>query len=93
MLGSQIVDLLLKRGETAVAVFDLVAAEQDSRVRVFTGDLTDRHAFETAVRDVSTVSNSRIYEVLIDDLASVARPVSSTPSQFSLARRGSYISK
>ena len=93
LLGSQIVDLLLKRGETAVAVLDLVAAEQDSRVRVFTGDITDRHAFETAVREVSTVSNSRICEALIGDFVSVARPVSSTPSRFSLARRESYISR
>lgn len=53
LLGRHIVDQLLKRGETAVAVFDLVAAEQDPRVRVYTGDITDRHAVETAVRDVS----------------------------------------
>lgn len=55
LLGRHIVDQLLKRGETAVAIFDLVAAEQDPQVRVFTGDITDRHAFETAVRAVSSL--------------------------------------
>lgn len=53
LLGRHIVDQLLARGETSVAVFDLAPGEQDSRTRVFAGDITDRQAVEDAVKTVS----------------------------------------
>ncbi len=56
LLGQHIVKQLLasKPGAT-VAVFDLAKplTAFDKDVRVFTGDITDRHALETAVQEVS----------------------------------------
>ncbi|KZT66580.1 NAD(P)-binding protein [Daedalea quercina L-15889] len=50
LLGSHIVRLLLARGETAVAVFDIApSADPDPRVRVFLGDITNREDLASAV--------------------------------------------
>ena len=52
-LGQCIVRLLLTRGERRVAVFDKIEAHFDDEiVRVFVGDITDRHAIETAIKEV-----------------------------------------
>ena len=52
-LGSHIVRLLLERGETAVAVFDIApSADPDPRVRVFLGDMTNREDLARATREV-----------------------------------------
>ncbi|KAI0697779.1 hypothetical protein BC835DRAFT_1337117 [Cytidiella melzeri] len=52
LLGQHIVNQLLARDPHAsVAVFDLVKGTVDERVRVFVGDITDRHALETAVKE------------------------------------------
>lgn len=59
LLGQRIVHLLLARGEQSVAVFDLVKGEFDERVRAFVGDITDRHAFETAVKEVGEPRSSQ----------------------------------
>ncbi|KAH9924146.1 uncharacterized protein B0H18DRAFT_1012501 [Fomitopsis serialis] len=52
LLGSHVVRLLLERGETAVAVFDIApSADPDPRVRVFLGDITNREDLARAVKD------------------------------------------
>ncbi|GBE87415.1 Sterol-4-alpha-carboxylate 3-dehydrogenase, decarboxylating [Sparassis crispa] len=53
LLGRQIVRLLLERGETSVAVFDVRVApgDLDERVRVFTGDITKDHEIDQAIQD------------------------------------------
>lgn len=91
LLGRHIVDQLLKRGETAVAVFDLVAAEQDTRVRVFTGDITDRHAFEEAVKAVSTLIVHGLYTFSVT--SSAGPRASYTPSACSQGLLEAYISR
>ncbi|KAF7799201.1 hypothetical protein EIP86_010432 [Pleurotus ostreatoroseus] len=50
LLGHHIVDQLLARGEISVAVFDIAPGKQDSRTRVFAGDISDRQALEDAVK-------------------------------------------
>ena len=59
LLGQHIVNQLLARKPGAsVAIFDLAKSPAfDKDVRVFTGDITDRHALETAVKEVSVVSD------------------------------------
>ena len=54
LLGGHIVDLLLQRGEKAVAVFDLRPSSFDSRVKVYQGDLADPDAIGKAIKDVGT---------------------------------------
>lgn len=59
LLGQHIVNQLLARNPGApVAVFDLAKPPAfDKAVRVFTGDITDRHALETAVKEVSVMND------------------------------------
>ena len=47
-------DLLLQRGEKAVAVFDLKPSSFDSAVKVYQGDLADPDAIGKAIKDVGT---------------------------------------
>ena len=51
-LGQAIVNMLLKRGDTDVAVFDIVQRELDPRVRFFSGDICDRNVMDDAIRKV-----------------------------------------
>ena len=55
LLGSHIVDRLVKRGEERVALFDLTlgTSEHYSGVRQFVGDICIREDLEKAVREVS----------------------------------------
>lgn len=53
LLGTHIVNLLLKRDGASVAIFDRIAGAFDHRVRVFIGDITDRGSLEEAVKAVS----------------------------------------
>lgn len=59
LLGGHIVDLLLQRGEKAVAVFDLKPSSFDSRVKVYQGDLADPDAIGKAIKDVGTSFRNR----------------------------------
>jgi sterol-4alpha-carboxylate 3-dehydrogenase (decarboxylating) len=52
-LGKTIVNMLLERGESEVAVFDIVQRDLDSRVRFFSGDLCDRTVMDDAINKVS----------------------------------------
>lgn len=52
-LGKTIVNMLLEKGESEVAVFDLVQRDLDSRVRFFSGDICDRTVVDDAIRKVS----------------------------------------
>ena len=54
LLGGHIVDLLLQRGEKAVAVFDLKPSSFDSAVKVYQGDIADPDAVGRAIKGVST---------------------------------------
>ncbi|KAI0059109.1 hypothetical protein BV25DRAFT_1829436 [Artomyces pyxidatus] len=49
-LGRHIVDLLLARGELAVAVFDIAHVDLGPTVKVFTGDIVDENALGNAIR-------------------------------------------
>lgn len=64
MLGQHVVEALLSRGEQSVAVFDIVRGKFDDRARVFVGDITDRHALETAVRESKATCIIHIASVL-----------------------------
>lgn len=60
-LGGHIVELLLARGEAAVAVFDLVPAKFDpDRVKIFVGDMTDEKALSDAVKAVRTIPHTHL---------------------------------
>jgi len=48
------VDLLLQRGEKAVAVFDLKPSSFDSSVKVYQGDIADPDAVGKAIKAVSS---------------------------------------
>lgn len=63
LLGQHIVNQLLARKPGAsVAVFDLAKPPAFNKdVRVFTGDITDRHTLETAVKEVSVMSDYATY--------------------------------
>ena len=71
LLGHHIVDQLLARGETSVAVFDIAPGKQDSRTRVFAGDISDRQALEDAVKAVSNLVP--LYEKPLNRLGPVWR--------------------
>lgn len=49
-LGRHIVEHLLARGETAVAVFDLVQRHHDKNVQFFTGDLCEAADLNKAIK-------------------------------------------
>ena len=51
-LGKTIVNMLLKKGETEVAVFDIVRRDLDSRVRFFSGDICDRRVLDDVIQKV-----------------------------------------
>ncbi|KAI0938800.1 hypothetical protein AcV5_000403 [Taiwanofungus camphoratus] len=52
LLGRHIVQQLLERGERAVAVLDIVAGHfDDTRVRVFVGDITDEAQVAQTIQD------------------------------------------
>lgn len=54
LLGRHIVQQLLERGEQSVAVLDIVAGHfDDTRVRVFVGDITDEAQVAQTIQDVS----------------------------------------
>ncbi len=63
LLGGHIVDLLLQRGEKAVAVFDLKPSSFDSGVKVYQGDIADPDAVGKAIKDVSTSFRNRLISV------------------------------
>jgi sterol-4alpha-carboxylate 3-dehydrogenase (decarboxylating) len=54
LLGGHIVDLLLQRGEKAVAVFDLKPSSFDSPVKVYQGDIADPDAVGKAIKAVGS---------------------------------------
>ncbi len=61
-LGGHIVDLLLQQGEQAVAVFDIVICDVDSRVAVFPGDLTNKDDLRNAIRQVRAQPVCQYYD-------------------------------
>lgn len=54
LLGGHIVDLLLQRGEKAVAVFDLKPSSFDTPVKVYQGDIADPDAVGKAIKAVGS---------------------------------------
>lgn len=75
LLGGHIVDLLLQRGEKAVAVFDLNPSSFDSPVKVYQGDIADPDAVGKAIKAVGSAFLTAL--PLISLPATVTCPVKS----------------